>query len=145
MTTASALQPDFVDAHARHWTDGEILFERERWANADHLYGLSAECGLKAIMVSRRWIGVDAHGNPDRPYKIHIDQLWEKFLTLARGRAEARYISLLSSSNPFRNWHIAQRYVQQGSLNSDIARLHRLGANQVCSLVRAARGDGLLA
>ena len=26
---------DFADAHRRHWTDAELLFERERWANAD--------------------------------------------------------------------------------------------------------------
>jgi len=38
---------DFLDPHDRHWEDGERLFGVSRWANADHLYGLSAECGLK--------------------------------------------------------------------------------------------------
>jgi len=41
---------DFLDAHERHWTDAEILFAQGRFANADHLYGLSAECGLKWLM-----------------------------------------------------------------------------------------------
>ena len=41
---------DFVDAHRRHWEDAELLFDHQRWANADQLYGLSAECGLKAVM-----------------------------------------------------------------------------------------------
>ena len=40
---------DFSNAHNRHWQDAELLFCDRRWANADHLYGFSAECGLKAV------------------------------------------------------------------------------------------------
>ena len=35
----------FLDAHNRHWKDAELLFCRARLANADQLYGFSAECG----------------------------------------------------------------------------------------------------
>ena len=41
---------DFADAHRRHWEDAELLHDHGRWANADQLYGFSAECGLKAVM-----------------------------------------------------------------------------------------------
>ncbi len=41
---------DFVDSHRQHWTDAELLYRNDRWLNADQLYGLCAECGLKAIM-----------------------------------------------------------------------------------------------
>lgn len=47
---STALGTDFVDAHERHWRDAELLWQHQRWANADQLYGLSAECGLKALM-----------------------------------------------------------------------------------------------
>jgi hypothetical protein len=40
------MNADFLDAHYRHWQDAELLFGRGRLANADHLYGLAAECGL---------------------------------------------------------------------------------------------------
>lgn len=43
------LPVDFADAHRRHWGDAELLFRSRRLGNADHLYGLSAECGLKAV------------------------------------------------------------------------------------------------
>ena len=43
---------DFVDAHFRHWGDAELLFTNGRWANADQMYGFSAECGMKAVMVA---------------------------------------------------------------------------------------------
>nr|VFK54807.1 MAG: hypothetical protein BECKTUN1418F_GA0071002_105616 [Candidatus Kentron sp. TUN]VFK55380.1 MAG: hypothetical protein BECKTUN1418D_GA0071000_103118 [Candidatus Kentron sp. TUN]VFK60455.1 MAG: hypothetical protein BECKTUN1418E_GA0071001_105815 [Candidatus Kentron sp. TUN] len=44
------MNADFFDAHNRHWQDWEQLFASERWANADHLYGMAAECGLKCLM-----------------------------------------------------------------------------------------------
>ncbi len=43
---------DFLDAHHRHRADAELLFEHDRWANADRLYGFSAECSLKAVMTT---------------------------------------------------------------------------------------------
>jgi len=43
---------DFYDACKRHWNDAEHLFDQKRLANADHLFGLAAECALKAVMVA---------------------------------------------------------------------------------------------
>lgn len=43
------MQSDFLDAHNRHWQDAEQLFEAQRWANADQLFGMAAECGLKSL------------------------------------------------------------------------------------------------
>lgn len=45
----------FVDAHRRHWDDAELLLGNARWANADQMYGFSAECGLKAVDAAVSW------------------------------------------------------------------------------------------
>ena len=45
------MQANFLDAHERHWGDAERFFSAGRYANADHLYGMAAECGLKRLMV----------------------------------------------------------------------------------------------
>ena len=45
------MKADFLDAHQRHWDDAEHLLQAQRWANADHLYGFAAECGLKAVVA----------------------------------------------------------------------------------------------
>ena len=37
---------DYPNAHLQHWQDAERLFEARRFANADQLYGFSAECGF---------------------------------------------------------------------------------------------------
>lgn len=135
---------DFLDAHRRHWNDAELLYQRARWANADHLYGLSAECGLKAIMVHRGWVPVDQHGDPETPYRTHIDKLWDEFLTLANGRLESRYVVLLSPTNPFRDWRIGQRYAHETRIRVEMVKAHQRGAEEVRSLVSEARKDGLV-
>lgn len=43
---------DFADSCQRHWDDAERLFSSGRWANADHLYGFSAESALKRLMLA---------------------------------------------------------------------------------------------
>ena len=46
------MKADFLDAFERHWVDAELLFQKERLPNADHLFGVAAECGLKRLMLS---------------------------------------------------------------------------------------------
>lgn len=58
------MQADYLDAHERHWEDAEHLFQSGRWANADHLYGLAAECGLKKLMLA---FGMSYDTSRDRP------------------------------------------------------------------------------
>ncbi|MGI6300526.1 MAG: hypothetical protein ACOX52_05630 [Verrucomicrobiota bacterium] len=60
------MKTDFLDAHHRHWEDAELLKKRGRWANADHLYGLSAECGLKRLMQAFGMEIDPGTGGPDR-------------------------------------------------------------------------------
>ncbi len=66
---------DFLDVHHRHWDDAERLFAAQRWANADHLYGMAAECGLKRLM---RAFGMPFDSARDRSAKAlraHADSL----------------------------------------------------------------------
>lgn len=69
---------DFLDAMDRHWRDAELLRRKERLANADHLYGLSAECGLKAIMQR---LGMEMKNNVPRfrDDRKHINGLWDRY------------------------------------------------------------------
>ena len=76
---------DFADAHRRHWEDAELLYDHERWANADQLYGFSAECGLKAVMRS---LGMPAK-TPSQ-YRKHVQELWPIFEDFAKDRNGGR-------------------------------------------------------
>ena len=84
--------PDFVDAHRRHWEDGNLLCDHDRRANAAHLFGLSAECGLKAVMQALKWMSLDLEGKlRERGRRKHIQDIWPLFSDLARDRDGGRY------------------------------------------------------
>lgn len=74
------MQADFLDANERHWDDAEHLFQAQRWANADHLYGIAAECGLKRLMLA---FGMPYDAVRDRPAnaqdRVHAEGCWARF------------------------------------------------------------------
>jgi len=135
---------DFAAAHHRHWTDGERLWAAGRYANADQLYGFSAECGLKAVM---RELGmpVDPSGVPEQQaHKKHVHELWSIFQSFVEGRGGARYLSHLPTGAPFADWSHHDRYANDLHFDEPRVRSHREAANAVRSVVDLASGDGLL-
>lgn len=135
---------DFEDVHGWHWNDAELLFEHQRWAGADQLYGFSAECGLKAVMRALG-MAVDPDSVPQhKAHKKHVDRLWDMFLTLAQGPGEARYLGDLPQSNPFQNWSHHDRYANRAHFSADRVAAHRDAAKKVRDMVEKARNEGLL-
>ena len=119
-----AFPEDYSDAHRRHWHDAELLFTSGRLANADHLYGLSAECGLKAVLRME--------GQPVvPPYREHADKLWDEFRTFADGRKGAMYLSRLPRGNPFSDWAVADRYAHRNPFDPPRVTPHRNAARQI--------------
>ena len=135
---------DYTDAHRRHWSDAQLLFRHARWANADQLYGFSAECGLKAVM---RALGmpVETTGMPKKPeHRKHIQEIWPAFATFVQGRNGARYLAMLSAPAPFADWSHHNRYANRTHFPEPDVRRHRNAARQVCRVVRRAEKDGKL-
>ncbi len=137
------LPADFLDAMDRHWQDAELLHSSERLANADHLYGLSAECGLKAIMQK---LGMEMENNVPRlrDDRKHINSLWDRYESYLSGS------SYVSSSllpwqhhNPFANWHVSDRYASRDHFAGDRLEEHRSGARDVKGLVVSLEKQGL--
>ena len=126
---------DFADAHRRHLEDADLLFKNARWATADHLYGLSAECGLKAVM---RALGmpVDASGKPEREHMKHLPELWRVFRGFARKHRGGRYVDLLSECRRFNDWSIDNRYAGSCNFQDENVRPHREAARGVSEVVR---------
>lgn len=123
---------DFCDAAQRHWEDAGYLLADARLANADHLFGLSAECALKAIMLA---LGMTLHpdGAPaDRQHRVHINQLWNEFVSFANARSGAHYASLLFGiPNPFINWNVNQRYNHRADVTPKVVEDHYEAARKV--------------
>lgn len=138
------MQADYLDAHQRHWDDAERLYGACRWANADHLYGMAAECGLKQLM---RAFGMPFDENRSQPAKEqdrkHADAIWARYESYRCGHHQGcSYV--LTGDNPFDKWEVSQRYANQSHFSQARARTHQAGAQMVCNLVRQAQYDGLL-
>jgi hypothetical protein len=141
--TAQNLPPDYLDAMERHWLDAEDLFQRTdpRLANADQLYGLSAECGLKALM--RKW-GMDLNSNnapTDARDRKHADLIWDRYGTYRQGR----FTTLaLPPTNPFDDWSIHHRYAHRSCFQKAVVEVHKQGAAVVQQIVKEADRIGVL-
>lgn len=136
------MQADFSDANERHWHDAELLLTGERWANADHLYGFSAECGLKALMVA---FGMPCNevGSPreQRDWK-HIDKLSTRYEAYRSGSAFADY--RCDDVDAFANWLVSDRYANQAEFDANYVAVHRNAAQAIRSLLKTARREGVI-
>ncbi|MCE2542715.1 MAG: SAM-dependent methyltransferase [Acidobacteria bacterium] len=132
---------DFMDAHRRHWEDGELLFNNERWANADQMYGFSAECGLKAVM---KYLGmtVDTAGVPEEKYRKHVQELWPIFIDYAERRGGKRYLRRLPPGEPFADWSHHDRYAHRATFTKDSVEPHQAAAQRILDMVESSVQDG---
>ena len=128
---------NFKDAHKRHLQDAKHLYTIKRWGNADHLFGFSAECGLKAIMVH---LGMEIDATSGKPkeerYRKHCQDLWNEFVHFAKARTGAVYLGVLpEGENPFKNWSHNDRYSASGFTAMEEIEKHRHGAHCVSRMV----------
>ena len=138
------MHADFLDAHKRHWDDAERLFQAQRWANADHLYGITAECGLKQLMLA---FGMPYDSAKDRPAdlgdRVHANGIWARFESYRSGHLHGTGYALFPG-NPFVNWDVSDRYAHQSNFDQAQAKGHQAGAQAVRSLITKAQHEGLL-
>ena len=138
------MRADFLNAHQRHWVDAEHLLQAQRWANADHLYGMAAECGLKRLMLA---FGMPYDAARDRPAqqddRVHANGAWARFESYRSGHAQGTSYAL-SLGNPFANWQVSDRYTHQSNFDQARAQGHQIGAQAVRNLIAQAQREGLL-
>ncbi len=134
------LMAHFPKAHWRHWEDAELLYAHERWGNADHLFGFSAECGLKAVMASHG-MPLDASGHPgESSHRKHIQDLWGVFEQFIRYHAAA-YLRGLPPGSPFSDWSHQNRYSAMGHSGRAAVDRHREAARGILRMVRLLDED----
>jgi hypothetical protein len=136
----------FPDAARRSWTDAEQLLNAGRSGTPDHLYGLAAECALKAILAG---LGAFLGEPPPRsPYRRHINHLWAEYATfMSASRAR---IGLLPPSTPpghpapFAAWDVVHRYFDDGTFALARVAAHRADASVAMELFERAVVNGVV-
>ena len=133
---------DFTDAHRRHWDDAELLFGRQRWANADQLYGFSAECGLKAVMMFLGMPVDAATGTPtESHHKQHVQDIWPEFVAFVTGQSGARFLRWLPKGAPFTDWSHHNRYAHHSHFARANVDPHRAAAQSIRDMVQSLDQD----
>ena len=136
--SSSCMKIDFYDAYKRHIRDGALLAENKSWANADHLYGLAAECALKALLIKS---GISSTENGDisqRKFRKHIDQLWDEYHSFMLYQ-----IYGIPEDNPFQNWKIDQRYIHSDFITKQIVENHICSIEKINKIIKQAELDGV--
>ena len=135
---------DFPDAHERNWNDAELLHQNARNASADQLFGVSAECGLKFLLVHFNAVHVDNAGDlTERKNRQHINVLWNLYNSLISGTMSRDYF-LPIDIEPFTDWDISKRYHHRDYLSETVLISHMRGAHIVKDLMTKAKIEGLV-
>ncbi|HMV06827.1 MAG TPA: hypothetical protein PKA30_14920 [Accumulibacter sp.] len=124
------LPEDYPAAARRHWRDAELLWSHQRQENADQLYGIAAECAVKAALSSLP--GYSAQACLHDKYKLHIDKLWDQVHVHNMQKRFPGVSALLGlDPPPFGDWTIAQRYAADACLARDAVEAHRKAARRL--------------
>ena len=136
------MESDFLDSHLRHLEDAELLHSNERWANADQLFGLTVECGLKCLMQVFG-METDDKGSPKKKddWK-HANGIYERYDAYREGYNAGAY--QLSNSTAFNDWNISDRYAHRSHFNQAKVDSHRDAAKEIETLINKAKLEGLL-
>lgn len=147
----------------RHYQDGRYLQDDRRQPNADHHFGVAAECAVKALLVG---LGVqtDPAGNIDRSYRHHLGEAFEfgpgsrgsarqtnlcaEFGMYLRGHRGARYLPKLPEGEAledlFADWSIDQRYCESDDIRAAQVHTHARAARALLSCLERAQQDGIV-
>lgn len=139
--------PDFKAASRRHGRDARYLLDGGRWSNADHLAGLAAECGLKAILQG--WLGASLNVKDilvwepsGKELRFHVNKLWPELPLILSGRSGPALVALVVRSAPSATWDVADRYSGDNAITEQHARGHVGKAEEIVKLLDQAELTG---
>lgn len=135
---------NFQVAALRHYKDAELLKNHGRSANAGQLFGIAAECGIKAVIQLLNHNNPKVHLTESSANKngliepTHLDLLDN--LSNTNGRLGSGYKAHLHSINNFANWSVHQRYWGDTHLPNSLEDWHN-AAKEVMKMLQQAQID----
>lgn len=108
---------DYPAAARRCFSDGQFLLDAARFANATHLFGLSAECALKVLLQS--------HPGVAEVRQVHLPELRDHALKTLHRRQDIGVQHLLNRTDYMDGWTIRNRYWPDAEFSEDRCKRHR--------------------
>ena len=123
--------------------------------NSSQLLGISAECGLKAVLVGLGVPTKPGRGVKDTKKFGHLPTLGQEFVAFAHGNAGAKYISFLTSTttsqplDSFASWSVHARYHNNSwhgsNVSAAVVARQRTDAQRCLQTLQQAILDGVVA
>lgn len=129
----------YASAAMRMRQDAEHLSQGGRLGTPDHLFGLAAECALKAVLHAKGVL-LEPPALPPRDYRKHIDGLWPEY----QAWASTTGVLLLASDSLFTDWNVSDRYHHDDCFSPMQVARHREGARFTAELLERAAIDGVV-
>ena len=101
----------------RHLLAGEILVSGHRKDVAGYLYGLAAECGLKALMIALGMKPLPPEQKRDDPFFAHFMALKTLLLDSSEGRRHRDLLKFAQDPKFMAHWDIKMRYSDGKSID----------------------------
>lgn len=154
MTSAGSTRVNYAESARRHFHDAGVLRSGGCTANAGQLFGIAAECGIKAVLVASK-VSIDMEGSIDRlpgvrgmGFRAHWPQLGQMLTDLAGyipdSRMASGYLSLMPNLAHFNNWLIDHRYWRDAALPLTSVDDWKSAATEVMAALDRAQEDGSL-
>ncbi len=97
----------------QHYEAARTLHDRQQKAVAAYLFGLAAECAVKAIMVNSR---IPGHADRESAYYAHFPDLRHQLHDVLAGRKNFNELKFATKDDFFADWHISIRYAESGHI-----------------------------
>lgn len=103
---------DMSAAARRHLEAADTLFqEGHRKDVSGYLYGLAAECAIKAMMIEAFvWRRPDAMSRREDPFFAHFPELRTMLRDSLKGRRGTPLVAFVNSDSFMNNWSTKMRY-----------------------------------
>jgi len=114
---------NYNQAGRRLHTDAERLINERRHATASHLYGLAAECAIKAFMQLQP-------GCARIPFK-HLPELVDDAKRLLSGRTRAHLLQVIAAPDYMAGWRVENRYWDDACFTPEQCTKYRADSHKV--------------
>jgi hypothetical protein len=104
-----AFTPNMREAARRHLQAADLLSSGHRCDVAGYLYGIAAECALKAMMIEMGMRPRETRSKDD-PFFVHFPTLRTMLRDRELGRLGQQITRLVQSDSFMNNWDIDMRY-----------------------------------
>ena len=118
---------DFHHAAKRHFKDAELLMNHSREATAGQLYGFTAECGIKSLLVWKGYPTDPVSGElfeKKKKFRFHIHDLIKNINmlhTFLDGRGAVKYLAMIPKIGNFSDWKTDHRYYIDSALPPSVS------------------------